>query len=232
MYTHFKGAKSRSGELAGNISIYWFDGGWAWMIPLPDDVMSVGTVCQADYFKQRKSSKDEFFFTTLQRCAGAWNRVQDAEQIMPVQATGNYSYLSRDNIGDGFALIGDAYAFIDPVFSSGVYLAMSSASDIVNVAECWLKQDQAGYRKSVKKYQGRVNRAVSTFAWFIYRFTTPGMERLFQSGGRTLKIEQAVTAMLAGDVYSSSKVRWRLMVFKLIYAIVQIFTPSRQKSVQ
>jgi len=232
MFTHFNGAKMRSGKHSGNISIYWFDGGWVWMIPLPDDAMSVGTVCHANYFKQRKSSKDEFFFATLQHCAGAWERVRDAEQIMPVQATGNYSYLSRDNIGDGFALIGDAYAFIDPVFSSGVYLAMASASDIVDVAERWLEQDQAGYRKSVKRYQGRVNRAVSTFAWFIYRFMTPGMVHLFQNSRNTFQLEQAVTSMLAGDVYSSLRVRWRLMIFKLIYAVVQVTTPSGQKSVQ
>ncbi len=232
MYTQFKGAETRPGKHAGNISIYWFDGGWVWMIPLPDDVMSVGTVCHADYFKQRESSKEEFFAETLRRCVGAWGRVENAERIMPVQATGNYSYLSRDNIGDGFALIGDAYAFIDPVFSSGVYLAMSSASDIVDVAERWLEQDLVGYRKSVKRYQGRVNRAVSTFAWFIYRFMTPGMVNLFQNSRNTFQLEQAVTSMLAGDVYSSRGVRWRLNIFKVIYAIAQMTAPSHQKSAQ
>jgi flavin-dependent dehydrogenase len=199
------------------------------MIPLPDDAMSVGTVCHADYFKQRKVSQDEFFVETLKRCAGAWERVKDAERIMPVRATGNYSYLSRDNIGDGFALIGDAYAFIDPVFSSGVYLAMSSASEIIDVAERWLEQDQAGYRRAVKRYQGRINRSVSTFAWFIYRFMTPGMVKLFQNSRNTFQLEQAVTSMLAGDVYAGSGIRWRLAVFKLIYALVQGTIPSYEK---
>jgi len=230
MYTHFKGAQTRTGEHAGNISIYWFDGGWVWMIPLPDDVMSVGVVCQTDYFKRRRSSTDEFFNETLQRCGGVWERVRHAEQIMPVAATGNYSYLSRDNIGDGFALIGDAYAFIDPVFSSGVYLAMSSASQLVDVAERWLREDQAGYRKSVKQYQGSINRGISTFAWFIYRFTTPGMVYLFQNSRNIFQLEQAVTSMLAGDVYFSRAVRWRLMIFRAIYAVAQALTPLRQKS--
>ncbi len=230
MFTHFRGAKTRAGKHSGNISIYWFDGGWVWMIPLPDDTMSVGTVCHADHFKQRETGQDEFFIQTLQRCEGAWQRVCDAEQIMPVQATGNYSYLSSNNIGNGFALIGDAYAFIDPVFSSGVYLAMSSAAGIVEVAERWLRQDQAGYGKAVKQYQDMINRGVSTFAWFIYRFMTPGMMKLFQNSRNGFKLEQAVISMLAGDVYAGFSVRWRLLVFKLLYAIAQATTPSSQKS--
>ena len=231
MFTHFKGAKTRDGKHSGNISIYWFDGGWVWMIPLPNDVMSVGTVCHADYFKQRKSTQEEFFMETLERCPGAWERVQDAERIMAVQATGNYSYLSRDNIGDGFALIGDAYAFIDPVFSSGVYLAMSSASGIVDVAECWLREDSAGYRKSAGRYQKRINRGISTIAWFIYRFMTPGIVKLFHKGGGTLKVEQAVTSMLAGDIYCNFSIRWRLLFFRLVYAVVQTTSKLRRKIV-
>ncbi len=126
-------------------------------------------------------------------------------------------------------LVGDAFAFIDPVFSSGVYLAMSSASEIVAVAERWLEQDQAGYRRAVKIYQGRINRGVSTFAWFIYRFMTPGMVKLFQNSRNTFQLEQAVTSMLAGDVYAGSGIRWRLAVFKFIYALVQGTIPSHDK---
>jgi len=230
MFTHFKGATRRSGTQTGNISIYWFDGGWVWMIPLPDDVMSVGTVCSAEYFKQRTSSPDEYFIETLKRCTGAWERVENAEQLMPVQATGNYSYLSRQNTGDGFALIGDAFAFIDPVFSSGVYLAMSSAQGIVDVAERWLDEDEPGYRQAVKRYAGRVDRGVGTFAWFIYRFTTPGMVLLFQNSRNTWRLEEAVISMLAGDVYSNWRIRWRLVMFKMMYGIARVIAPSRQKS--
>jgi flavin-dependent dehydrogenase len=232
LFSHFKGAQARTGKYTGNISIYWFDHGWIWMIPLPDDTMSVGTVCNANYFRQLKSSKEDYFLESLRGCDAAWERLRDAEQIMPVTATGNYSYLARESIGNGFALIGDAYAFIDPVFSSGVYLAMSSATEIVAVADSWLRDDRTGYRKAVKRYRSRINRGISTFAWFIYRFMTPGMIKLFANSRNTFQLEQAVISMLAGDVYTNSGVRWRLILFKLIYRVTQATISPNEKHSQ
>ena len=74
IFGHFRGAERRAGEDAGNISIYSFEHGWMWMIPLPDGVMSVGAVCRPDYLKQRKGRTVEFLLETLKqnpRCGGA-----------------------------------------------------------------------------------------------------------------------------------------------------------------
>lgn len=229
MFTHFKGAVFRSGDDTGNISVYWFEGGWIWMIPLRDEVMSVGIVCRPEYLQKRKVSQDEFLQQTLQKCPGAWGRLKKASQLMPVRATGNYTYSSNRHLGKGFALIGDAYAFVDPVFSSGVYLAMSSGSSVVEVAERWLRGDRPGYEKAANKYHNRVGRGISTFSWFIYRFTTPGMVALFRKPRNLFRIEQAVISMLAGDVYETPQVRLRLRIFKLIYAISQLWNGGRKR---
>ena len=135
--------------------------------------------------ERRKTNQDEFLRKTLQKCPDAWRRLESASQLMPVRATGNYSYSSNRHVGKGFALIGDAYAFVDPVFSSGVYLAMSSGSSIVAVADEWLRGDKAAYEKQASDYRFKINRGIATFSWFIYRFTTPGMVALFRKPRNT-----------------------------------------------
>ncbi len=93
IFGHFRGAERRAGEDAGNISIYSFEHGWMWMIPLPDGVMSVGAVCRPDYLKQRKGRTLEFLLDTLRRSPALWRRVQHAALIDDeVRVTGNYSY--------------------------------------------------------------------------------------------------------------------------------------------
>src|SRR5271154_4144141 len=132
IFGHFRGAEHRVGEDAGNISIYNFEHGWMWMIPLPDGVMSVGAVCRPDYLKQRKGRTVEFLEETLKLNTALWRRLERARLIGDeVRVTGNYSYDSARMGGPGWVLIGDAFAFLDPVFSSGVYLAMSGAEQAV-----------------------------------------------------------------------------------------------------
>ncbi|HTD74603.1 MAG TPA: NAD(P)/FAD-dependent oxidoreductase, partial [Steroidobacteraceae bacterium] len=133
IFGHFRGAERRTGEDAGNISIYRFDHGWMWMIPLPDGIMSIGAVCRPEYLKRRKGRTVEFLIETLHQNAGLKARMQRAELISEVRVTGNYSYDSTRMGGPGWVLVGDAFAFLDPVFSSGVYLAMSGAEQAAEV---------------------------------------------------------------------------------------------------
>ena len=142
---------------------------------------------------------------------------------MPAQATGNYSYLSDRMCGPGYIMIGDAYAFIDPVFSSGVYLAMYSAERGTRVAEAALSGNRENYRKACKQYQREIQKGISTFSWFIYRFTSPVMVNLMSNPRNTFRVAQAVVSMLAGDVFSNRHVRRRLIVFKTIYFVSWLF---------
>ena len=129
-------ATRRVGEDEGNISIYSFEHGWMWMIPLPDGVMSVGAVCRPDYLKQRKGRTVEFLKDTLKLNSALWRRLERAQLIGDeVRVTGNYSYDSKQMGGPGWILVGDAFAFLDPVFSSGVYLAMSGAEQAADVVD-------------------------------------------------------------------------------------------------
>jgi flavin-dependent dehydrogenase len=144
VFSHFKGVHRRPGEDAGNISIYWFEHGWIWMIPLRDGVMSIGAVSLPEHLKTRRGSLDEFLLDTLHGLQEIKERMEGAELLMPAQATGNYTYLSSQMSGPGYLIVGDAFAFIDPVFSSGVYLAMDSAERGTLVAEAWLQSISKG----------------------------------------------------------------------------------------
>ena len=219
VFSHFHGVKRRPGKEQGNISVYWFDHGWIWMIPLEDDIMSIGAVCYPEHLRTRSGSLDEFLLETLESLKEARERIESAELVMPAQATGNYSYLSDRMCGPGYLMIGDAYAFIDPVFSSGVYLAMYSAERGTRVAEAALTGNRGNYRKACKQYQREIQKGISTFSWFIYRFTSPVMVNLMRNPRNTFRVAQAVVSMLAGDAFSNRSVRRRLIVFKAIYSV-------------
>ncbi|MGH8495491.1 MAG: NAD(P)/FAD-dependent oxidoreductase [Gammaproteobacteria bacterium] len=230
IFSHFEGVVPRTGEEAGNISVYWFEAGWLWLIPLTGGVTSVGAVCRPDYLKQRRGERDEFLRETIRNCAGAWARCRDARQLMPARVAANYSYESRKQIGAGYAMVGDAFAFVDPVFSSGVYLAMSSATRVVPIVEHWLRGEARAYRRAARDYGKAVNRGLNTFCWFIYRFTTPAMRTLFRRPRNVFGLEQAVISMLAGDVYEGREVRTRLVLFKAIYALTRVLGVGRTRA--
>lgn len=219
IFGHFHGVTRRSGDDEGNISLYWFRHGWIWMIPLQDGIMSVGAVCRPDYLRARRGSLDEFLMETLRSMPETSARVEAAESAMPAQATGNYSYTSARMCGPGFMLIGDAFTFIDPVFSSGVYLAMTGAERGTKVAEAWLEGNHRAYRKACRRFEADMRRGLAGFSWFIYRFTTPAMSNLMGNPRNCFRVMQAVISMLAGDVFSNGRVRRRLLVFKSIYLV-------------
>ena len=219
IFGHFRNARFRPGPDAGNISIYRFEQGWMWMIPLPDGVMSVGAVCRPAYLKQRKGTAVEFLLETLKRNAGLAKRIEQAELIGDeVRVTGNYSYDSTRMGGPGWVLIGDAFAFLDPVFSSGVYLAMSGAEQAASVVDTALREPQREHGL-LRRLEKRQRVGMSRFAFFIYRFNGPIMDRMFRKPRNVWQIEQGVISMLAGDLFDSKLVLSRLRAFKFIYAM-------------
>jgi flavin-dependent dehydrogenase len=221
IFSHFRGVTRRPGEEAGNITVERFAHGWMWLIPLREDVMSVGAVCFPEYLKTRSGDNESFLMDTLRATPSVWVRMAGAERIAPVHATGNYSYTCKRMHGPGWVMAGDAFAFIDPVFSSGVYLGMNSGEQAARTVDAILRDPsrEAAEQRAMDK---RLRRGLRYFSWFIYRFTTPVMEALFAEPRNHLQLEQAVISMLAGDVFDNKAVRWRLRVFRLVYALTAV----------
>jgi flavin-dependent dehydrogenase len=221
IFSHFRGAELRPGEDAGNISIYRFDHGWMWMIPLPDGVMSIGAVCRPEYLKQRKGRTAEFLLETLNQNADLKRRIEHAELAGEVRVTGNYSYDSTKMGGPGWVLVGDAFAFLDPVFSSGVYLAMSSAEQAAAAVDEALRHPP---REStlMRKLEKRLRAGMARFSFFIYRFNGPVMTQMFAQPRNVWQLEEGVISMLAGDLFDAPKVLRRLRLFKVVYAVAAL----------
>jgi flavin-dependent dehydrogenase len=227
IFGHFTGARRLPGKAEGNISIFWFDQGWFWFIPLLDGSTSVGAVCQPAYLKSRGNTDlDSFFMATIARCPAIADRLIDAKLMAPVTGAGNYSYRADQTTGDSFILLGDAFAFIDPVFSAGVFLAMNSAFMGAEAVETCLDHPKRGAR-ALRRFDARMRYGIDSFSWYIYRATRPALRNMFMSPHNILGIESALLSLLSGDVFRRSTVRTRLLVFKTIYYLSSILTPRR-----
>jgi flavin-dependent dehydrogenase len=220
LYAHFDGAERWSGQAEGNISIYWFDYGWFWMIPLPGSAMSVGAVCQPDYLKSRRVPVEQFFKDTIALCPNVSARLARAELTTPVTATGNYSYQSRRMTGPNFLMVGDAYAFIDPVFSSGVHLALHSAFVGADTVDAILRAPHSAPAR-LRAFERQVKRGLKTFSWFIYRIRTPAVRDLFMHPRNWFRARQGVISLMSGDIFRSTPVRIPLMAFRLFYGFTR-----------
>jgi flavin-dependent dehydrogenase len=221
LFAHFRGVERRPGDDAGNVSVYRFDHGWIWMIPLRDGCVSVGAVCGPAYLKQRDVSKDEFLMRTLRGIPEVWMRMEHAQLAGNLHATGNYSYSCTRMCGRKWLMVGDAYAFVDPIFSTGVYLAMHTAELGAEVVAGSLA-DPACERSLQRRFERDVRKGLRVLSWFIFRFTTPAMTYLFRNPRNVFRVEEAMISLLAGDVFRDGGVRWRLRVFKVLYAITSL----------
>ncbi|MFO7602673.1 MAG: NAD(P)/FAD-dependent oxidoreductase [Gammaproteobacteria bacterium] len=221
IFAHFTDVERRPGRDEGNISVYWFEHGWFWFIPFKDGSMSVGAVCWPYYLNSRKVSVEQFLLDTIALCPGATARMQKARRISPVTATGNFSYRLDKMYGPGYLIIGDAYAFIDPVFSSGVLLGMNGAMQAADVVDGILR-DPASATARLKAYERTIHHGLKTFSWFIYRITQPAMRNMFMSPNNAFRMEEGILSLLAGDLFGDTPIRRPLFFFKLIYGITYI----------
>jgi flavin-dependent dehydrogenase len=222
MYAHFKNARRDPDcKRAGNISIFWFEHGWIWFIPLADGTTSIGAVVWPYYMKSRKKPLREFFLETLAMCGPLAERLEGAELISDVEATGNYSYSCSQPYGENFLLVGDAYAFVDPMFSSGVMLAMTTAATAADTVDICLKEP-ARARAAWKNFD-RVSRlGTKQYTWFIHRVTNPTMRDLFMGPRNVLRMKEALMGLLAGDIYGDTPIWSSLRAFKATYYIVSL----------
>jgi 2-polyprenyl-6-methoxyphenol hydroxylase-like FAD-dependent oxidoreductase len=220
LYAHFRGARRNDGENEGNITIFWFEHGWFWFIPLADGTTSIGAVVWPAYLKQRKKgvSVEAFFLDTIALCPPLAERLKDAGLTSEVHATGNYSYTGDMTHGRNFLLLGDAFAFIDPVFSSGVMLAMQSAFAGAQAIDRVLA-DPAKAQAALAQFDRDVRHGPREFSWFIYRMTSPTMRNLFMGPKNPLRMKEALLSLLAGDIFGTTPIWRSLRAFKGVYYV-------------
>src|SRR5262249_4220187 len=145
---------------------------------------------------------DAFLWDTIALCPQLAARMRDAVLTSPVTATGNYSYIAERMAGEGYVMLGDAFAFVDPVFSSGVFLAMNSARLGAETVDGALR-DPARRAVLERRLDRTVRRGISSFSWFIYRMTSPAIRDLLMNPRNPFRVQEALLSLLAGDVFRS-----------------------------
>jgi flavin-dependent dehydrogenase len=227
MYAHFRGAwRHQDPRRAGDISIFWFEHGWFWTIPLADDITSVGVVAWPYYMKRRMKPVREYFLETIAQSPLLAERLSGAELASEVEATGNYSYRCTRSYGDRYLLVGDAYSFIDPVFSSGVLFAMQGGAAAAEALDLTLR-DPARRASAFRRFEQVSRHGPQTFSWYIYRMTRPAMQDLFMDPHNPLRMREALLSLLAGDIYGHTPIWNSLRAFKMIYYLASMLTPRR-----
>jgi flavin-dependent dehydrogenase len=226
VFGHFRNVPRRNGAADGMITMHLFRHGWFWMIPLPDEVMSVGMVGTRSFFRTRREGIDSFFMRAVAASPSVAERMVNAEPISPLVATGNYSYDSRRYAGDGYVLIGDAAAFVDPLFSSGVMMAMSSAAAAAEVAHAWLDDRRLGLQL-MRSYERQVRRGLDSLSWLIYRINTPVLRDIFMAPFDLFNTRNGLLAILAGDFYEKLGLLSPLRRLQLAYGCLHLLSKVR-----
>jgi flavin-dependent dehydrogenase len=130
VWSYWKGATRGTGRDEGATLVLQLDckQGWFWYIPLHDDLVSIGVVAGHDYLFKDRAVKDPaaVYREEIARCPGLVPRLSEAEMVEPVRVAREYSYRSRQVAGEGWVLVGDAFGFLDPLYSSGILLALKS----------------------------------------------------------------------------------------------------------
>lgn len=174
-FTRYKGAERGEGIDEGATVILHTDMGesWFWYIPLPNDEMSVGVVGPVDYMiKGRAGDPEQVFQEELAKCVRLQEKLASAERIKPIRATRDFSYHATQAAGDGWALVGDAFGFIDPIYSSGVFLALKSGELVADAVHEALEADDVS-RAKLSAFEPELRKGIEALRKLVYAFYDP-----------------------------------------------------------
>src|SRR6266705_2315367 len=177
LYSYFKGAH-REPDLNGGATLVLRtppgSGGWFWYIPLEDDITSVGIVADPDYLmKDRGKDLAKIFDEEIEKFESCRKRVAGAERVDKIYSIIDYSYRSKQCAGDGFILIGDAYGFLDPIYSSGVLLALKMAELAADaIHDAFNKNDFSGER--LGQLQSKLDNGSESMRKLVHAFYSDG----------------------------------------------------------
>ena len=147
----------------------------------------------------------------------------NAEPLGPLVGCADYSYDSRSYVGDRYILVGDAAAFIDPLFSSGVMMAMSSAGFAADIVHVWLDDRKSGERR-MRAYERKLRRGLHSLSWLIYRINNPVLRDIFMASFDLFNTRNGLLAILAGDFYEGPRFMPPLRRLQLAYGLLYLFS--------
>ncbi|MEE8368465.1 MAG: NAD(P)/FAD-dependent oxidoreductase [Thermoanaerobaculia bacterium] len=219
LWGYYKGGKRLAGIDAGETTIFAIPrGGWFWYIPLPNDIVSVGIVDDPHHLFKREGTREKTFLSETEACRPLQERLSEAQRFSPIRGLRQLAYVNRQTCGDGWLMLGDARAFLDPIYSSGLYLALASAELAAGcICEALAEGDCSVSR--LARFEPRLMVGVDVIRRLILAFYDTGFSfRAFLQ--RFPEQRSALIDCLVGDVLDRD-----LSAFK--EALAQMTTPPQ-----
>ena len=230
LFAHYRGAARASGRDEGNIGIHVFEDGWFWWIPFSGDLTSVGCVMHGRTVRGREGSLPVLFEDMIHRCPGVATRLAGAERVTDLHPVANFSYVNRPVVGDRFLCVGDTVAFVDPIFSGGVFIAMRSGELAAEAIARAFREDRFEAAR-FRSYERAVFRGLTPFFKMIHKYYEPAFFELFLRPRNRFGIADAVLSMLAGGFFQ--KMPWRSRAsLALLFAIARVNVWVRRRAGQ
>jgi FADH2-dependent halogenase len=218
VFAHYDGmtrAEGRDGTLTRMVRAI---DRWFWVIPLTPTRTSVGVVLDGAVFKNSGLSPEEFLEQAIEEQPILMQTMRQAERVTPVRSAADFSYRTTRMTGDRWMLAGDAAGFIDPVFSSGVFLAVLAGEQAADVLHEVLDRP-AKRRKLFARYERNINKAMDVYLRFVDAWYSKEFIEVFLHPQNIFQIPPAVNAVLGGNAGTDFAIRWRMWIF---YTLVRL----------
>ncbi len=214
VFNHFTGISRRPGKFGNNIIVVRIHKGWFWIIPIDDERTSVGLVKVIE--KTDGPANESLFRTEVERCPYMARMMAQTQSTQPdFHVEADYSYINSRIAGKNFLMVGDAAGFLDPVFSSGVYLALHSAKLATGLILAGDQKKITLTSKQQTAYQNDVRKRMLSWLRIIQVFYHEKDFSIFMSPTDKFDIFNAVNSVVAGYPPQSFSLRWRYALFLL-----------------
>ncbi|MFZ4574752.1 MAG: NAD(P)/FAD-dependent oxidoreductase [Phycisphaerales bacterium] len=213
-FQHFEGVERLSGEERGHPGIFMCDEGWFWIIGLNETRTSVGFVTRPQVVRTLGVPPDRLLKWAICRCPNVRHRMRNATGPSVNEVLADFSYRCNPPAGPGYFLLGDAAAFLDPIFSTGVTLAMMSAREAAQLSIGMLR-GEVNPASAQDAYRKFLTRTTSPFWRLIRAYYTQPFRELIINGDGPLQMSGAIISILAGQVFPQPpwSLRWRHRLF-------------------
>lgn len=200
IFTRVEGETRREEDKEGFIDIVIHDDNkaWLWGIPFSDGVTSIGVVCEESYFEKTGLNLEDFFDKVINEHEYLKEKYKNAKKLRPVGVINGYSAAIKTMHGKGFALSGNATEFLDPVFSSGVTLALESSDRVGDLIIKELNGEKVDWQKDYEDY---MMIGINVFREFVYAWYEGKLRKIFYAPNKAEKIKQSIASILSGYVW-------------------------------
>lgn len=221
-FAHYENVQRDAGVDAGLTRLARARNYWFWLIPIDETRTSIGVVMDLEAFRDLKKSPEGVLDWAIADSELMRERMRDARRVTPVYSAGDYSYRHARLTGERWLLAGDAAGFIDPIFSTGVFLAIHSGEQCADTLHAVLAASEKRARLFTR-YERGLHRVMDKYLRFVTAWYRPEFIEVFTSPTQKFELAAAVNAVLAGNLGSDFAIWWRMQLFYFVLFLQRFF---------